>query len=158
MPHLSRRRRGFTLVEILIVVVILGILATVVVGEMTSAAADSREVAFGTNLRTFVHAGQLHHEQTAAWPEDADSGAVPAGMAEYLDAASFRAGSPVGGLWDYELAEHGLAAAVGVHFKHDSPPDDAFMTRIDARIDDGNLATGAFRKLAGDRFYWVLAE
>ena len=32
------------------------------------------------------------------------------------------------------------------------------MQEIDAIIDDGDLATGVFRKLAGRRYYFVLAE
>jgi prepilin-type N-terminal cleavage/methylation domain-containing protein len=37
----SYRRRGFTLIEILIVVVILGILATVVIGVFANASGDA---------------------------------------------------------------------------------------------------------------------
>jgi hypothetical protein len=32
------------------------------------------------------------------------------------------------------------------------------MQQIDAAMDDGDLATGAFRKIAGDRYYMVVVE
>jgi hypothetical protein len=32
------------------------------------------------------------------------------------------------------------------------------MTTLDAMVDDGELATGGFRKLADTRYYFVLAD
>lgn len=46
----ARRHRAFTLIEILIVVVILGILAGIVVPQFSSAADDSRDSALKQNL------------------------------------------------------------------------------------------------------------
>lgn len=48
----TRRNRGFTLVEILIVVVILGILAAIVVPQFTNAADDARGGNLTTQLQT----------------------------------------------------------------------------------------------------------
>ncbi len=52
-------RKGFTLIEILIVVVILGILAAVVIPQFNSAAAESREAAAGSNLATVRQAIEM---------------------------------------------------------------------------------------------------
>ncbi len=32
------------------------------------------------------------------------------------------------------------------------------MTVIDTAIDDGDVTTGWFRKIAGDRYYFIVAE
>lgn len=45
-------RKGFTLVEILIVVIILGILAAIVIPQFTEASNDARESALASDLQT----------------------------------------------------------------------------------------------------------
>lgn len=57
-PHPRTCRPGFTLVEILIVVVILGILAAMVVPQFTSAARESRE----NSLRMTLHRMRIQLE------------------------------------------------------------------------------------------------
>src|SRR3954471_17961756 len=47
----GRRRSGFTLIEILIVIVILGILAAIVVPELSSASRQAREGVIKDDLR-----------------------------------------------------------------------------------------------------------
>lgn len=46
------KRKGFTLVEILIVVIILGILAAIVIPQFTEASNDARESALASDLQT----------------------------------------------------------------------------------------------------------
>lgn len=46
------RNKGFTLVEILIVVIILGILAAIVIPQFTEASSDAREAALSSDLQT----------------------------------------------------------------------------------------------------------
>jgi general secretion pathway protein G len=63
----SQRRQAFTLVEILIVVVILGILAAIVVPQFVSAAESSRASALDTTLqrvRTQIEIYTQQHEGT----------------------------------------------------------------------------------------------
>lgn len=64
-------RRGFTLIEILIVVVILGILAAIIVPQFTNAQSLSRATAMRTQLNTV-------RSQVAAWRVQ-NGNAVPGG-------------------------------------------------------------------------------
>jgi general secretion pathway protein G len=58
-----RSQKGFTLVELLIVVIILGILAAVVIPQFNSAASESKEAALASNLATVRQAIEMYKVQ-----------------------------------------------------------------------------------------------
>jgi len=60
-----KNQQGFTLVELLIVVIILGILAAVVIPQFNSAANESREAAVASNLATIRQAIEMYKVQHA---------------------------------------------------------------------------------------------
>jgi len=64
MPQRTRPRKGFTLVEILIVVVILGILAAIVIPQFSNASDTARvnnTLAILQTLRTQLELYKVHH-------------------------------------------------------------------------------------------------
>ncbi len=62
--HLRKRmRRAFTLIEILIVVVILGILAAIVIPQFTDASQEAMESSLLTQLQTIRSQVELHNVQ-----------------------------------------------------------------------------------------------
>lgn len=81
----NRRNRAFTLVEILIVVVILGILAAIVVPQFTNAANDARGGNLTTQLQTLNNQTELFAARNNgeypdfdndAWGDDATGGTM----------------------------------------------------------------------------------
>ncbi len=152
-------RQGFTLIEILIVVVILGILAGVVLAQFRSANDDAAKAAFLINGKTFVESAMRFQLDTGQFLEDSSSGALPAGFEQYVQAEKWVGGTPIGGVWDAQLNEDGITSAIGVHFNGTGATrDDAYMQEVDAMIDDGVLAAGGFRKIAGGRYYFIIAD
>ncbi len=152
--------RGFTMIEILLVVVILGVLAAVVVPLLGSLTQDVERGAFVADIRVFSDAAELYRNKTGMFLEDAGSGFLPAGFAAYIDADEWLNGTPVGGVWDSEFNSFGVTSALGVHFDGSDgvTRDDEYMLGVDLAFDDGDLVTGRFRKLAADRYYFIVRE
>jgi prepilin-type N-terminal cleavage/methylation domain-containing protein len=149
--------RGFTLIEILVVVVILGIMAAIVVPRFAGTTQDAQIGAFISSVKTYADAAEYYAAREGSYPVDGSSGAVPAGFESYIDGDEWTRGTPLGGDWDTEFNDSGVTAAVGVHFNGGPNPGDSVMILVDERFDNGDLATGSFRKLAADRYYFVLA-
>ena len=73
------RNKGFTLVEILIVVIILGILAAIVIPQFSSASNDARESALTSDLQTLRSQLELYniqHQDHYPNVQSTDSGAT----------------------------------------------------------------------------------
>jgi general secretion pathway protein G len=101
----THRAKGFTLVEILIVVVILGILAAIVVPQFTSASQDAVKGALRSQIQTITaqtelyrvqNFGQLPHLDTAD-PITAGAGADPTAVWGVLIVNQFLKSAPVNG-------------------------------------------------------------
>jgi len=73
MPRLHRRS-GFTLVEILIVVAILGILAALVVPRFSSATSDAQTSGIQQQLQTVRRQIELYRFRESAVPPDIEAG------------------------------------------------------------------------------------
>lgn len=159
MKRLPHPNRGFTLVEILIVVVIIGVLAALALPLLADATNDARKTAFAADTKIFAEAMERYRLDYGVFPPDSSSGVLPLGFEDYIEESKWVAGTPVGGVWDTEFNDSGVAAAVGVHFDGTGDTrDDIYMNFIDDMVDDGDVNTGAFRKLAADRYYFVVDD
>jgi prepilin-type N-terminal cleavage/methylation domain-containing protein len=152
---LSRRRKGaFTLVEIMIVVVIIGLLAGLAIPGIQKVQYRSKNSRFVNDLRIFTQAFETYSLQNGGWPPNVGPGVVPAGLSTSLQVSVWTAPTILGGNWNYDRNINGIGVAVSVS---GGTIDDARMMEIDAMIDDGDLNTGHFQKVAG-RFMYILEE
>ena len=78
------RARGFTLVEILIVVVILGLLAGVVLAQFRDTTREAGQTAFFSAGRIFGDAAVRFYLERGVYPEDAGSGVLPTDFGNYV--------------------------------------------------------------------------
>ena len=67
-PRVHRRPRAFTLVEILIVVIILGILATIIIGLFQNGTKDAAAASLKDNLRNMRSQLELYIAQHGRYP------------------------------------------------------------------------------------------
>ena len=73
----NAKRNGFTLMEVLIVVLILGVLAAMIIAQFTGATADAQRAAFIANGRIFREQAKHFQLDNGEYPEDALSGTLP---------------------------------------------------------------------------------
>ncbi|MHC4106634.1 MAG: type II secretion system protein [Planctomycetota bacterium] len=153
------RARGFTLIEVLFVVVILGLLAGIVLAQFSDASREAGQTAFFNSGRIFSDAAKRFYLDNGVYPEDAGSGVLPTDFGNYVMHTQWEGGTPIGGVWDSETNSFGIISALGVHFDGTgTTQDDAYMQEIDTMFDDGDLTTGFFRRIAADRYYFIVAD
>lgn len=74
----KRTTTGFSLVELLIVVIILSVLSAIVIPQFASSTTDAKYSALDTNLATMRGAVELYYQQHGAYPgAQASSGGTP---------------------------------------------------------------------------------
>jgi prepilin-type N-terminal cleavage/methylation domain-containing protein len=149
-----RRHKGFTLVEILIVVVIIGLLVALAIPAMQNVRKVTIANRVAADLKTFAGAFEQAALENGTWPTDGIPRSVPPGMDGALPMGAWGERTPAGGFYDWDQDVFGITAAVSI----DNPTVDlAVLQRIDDVLDDGDLATGIFRQRSGGVMY-ILEE
>jgi prepilin-type N-terminal cleavage/methylation domain-containing protein len=155
-----RLHRGFTLVEIMVAVVILGILIAIAVPTYGHFQRKAQNTTFMNNLRIFSQAFETFAMKYGAWPPSAGPGVVPFLDSNRTMSGEFRdvdwmAPTPVGGnwQWNFSSSSHPRAYISIVNVTATA----AQMTEIDALLDDGILTSGNF-KGSGTTYTWVVQQ
>lgn len=71
-PRARRRRRAFTLLELIIVITIIGILTAIAVPNYLQAPIRAKEAVLKTNLRTLREVIDQHHADKGGYPSSLD--------------------------------------------------------------------------------------
>jgi type IV pilus assembly protein PilA len=151
--------RGFTLVEIMIVVVIIGLLAALAIPAFQRVQRASKITRIINDFRVFSQAFEVYNSLNGAWPNNVGPGVVPTTpvpMTDDFKVATWQADTVVGGRWNWDNSmSSGGEAGISVS---GYTCDDALWTDIDAKIDDGDLTTGNFVQANSTRVRMVLAR
>ncbi len=81
---MSRRRRGFTFIELLIVMIVIGMLAGLALLKYIDLRHRAMSAHAIADLETIRLAGYSAWYETGVWPGEVGPGVTPAGLAPYL--------------------------------------------------------------------------
>ncbi len=150
-----KKRDGFTLLEIMIVTVIIGILSSIALPASQKVYRSSKHARFMNDLRTFKDALNICVFETGNPDQGSGTGTLAAEFSSFVSNGKFTAETSIGGNWDVEYNKSGIGFGLGVH-RFDASNSE--LQAIDERFDDGDLSTGNLQKIAGDRYYWVIQQ
>lgn len=142
--------KGFTLLEIMIAVVIIGLLAAIAIPAFNRVRQSARNNSFISDLRTFTQSFENYSLENGEWPPTSGAGVIPAGLSGEVGLV-WTTRNSVGGRWNWDRNVN-VSAGISTTSVLSTESD---MRDIDALIDDGNLATGLFRKF-DTRYTYIL--
>ena len=166
-PIFAARRkhpdRAFTLVEIMVVVVIIGLLAAMALPAYRHITLRSKSTAVINDFRAFSTAFVTYNLQNGHWPADTGPAVIPPEMIGALP-EGFVLKTPIGGVyeWDSDVSSNGFytKAAITIESAANNPMTDDLdqLQMIDDQMDDGNLSTGNVRLGSGNTLVLIIEQ
>ena len=151
-------KSGFTLVELMVVVMVIMLLMSIAIPNLVRARRNSRIARVANDLRIFSDAFQLYSLTVGLFPADAHI-VLPPGMDQYINPSSWGADA-LGGNYNWEgptWGEGGTYPYAGISL-FGTTASLVELQQLDQTIDDGDLTTGKFRQTPNSRYTYIIEE
>lgn len=148
MPRHRAKVRGFTLIEIMIAIVIIGVLAALAVPAFQRLKQRSLATLMANDFRQITASFERSNLEMGRWPPATAAGVTPANMEGILPSA-YLLPTPVGGQYSW-------SGPTGILRLSGGPDNDAVMRQVDEIIDDGDLSTGDLSRAGAGSYQLVL--
>jgi len=141
-------RKGFTLVEIMVGVTIIGILTSLSIPAFQNVRDKSQATTIANNFRVYAQAFDTYSLMEGRWPADVTPAIIPPEMEGQLPRFTEKV---VGNnSWDWDFKTRGVTAGIALR---GGSLSNEFMEEIDAVIDDGDLSSGKVQALGSGLTY-----
>ncbi len=143
---MTKRTKGFTLVEILIVVIILGILAAIIIPQFTDASEGARDSAIESNLQAMRAQFELYKAQhNDQYPWEIATTFSSADIITQLTTKTTAEGAASGTLGPYmqNVPTNPRAASVETIFSNSGTPESPATCHWIIDTDTGAIVSGA---------------
>lgn len=156
----ARNSRGFTLVEIMVVVTIIGILATLAIPAFAQVRLRTAATTFKNDARVFAEAFQRYAQENGAFPgPQRNRDRFPPDMEGYLSEEDWTRTTPIGGRYSWDdyrrNRRSGHRGAIQVIRGTMNMRE---LRQLDAWMDDGNIRTGIIQVRSGGRRVYYMLE
>ena len=152
------RSKAFTLIEVIVVVIVIGILAAMVVPKFASAQDDARLAATAEDLHSIEVALGMYYATNSAYPVDVYPKLTPSTLGSYFKAENPLAKpAPIGGNYDYEGTPNWSPVQISIRSEGEDSHTQADALALDVYMDDGDLSTGSLRR-DGTRTYYIIGS
>ncbi len=156
---MKRIGAGFTIIELVVVIMVIGVLAAMVVPRYVGAQSDTRVTAAGEDILGIVKSFEYFNANNGYWPAETSTGVLPPEIqSQFTRENPFLKASPIGGAYDYDntASNNGRTISIAIRGTSTSPaPTIIDAQALDAYLDDGVLNTGRFQTTTSGYAYTI---